>query len=129
MSLNSLREAVEDKLRDNWFTTPIVYEDIPYRPIAGQAYVELYIMPGYTRQIDIGTSSDTYRSDDLVQIDINVSTESGTKVLSQYADSIIAIFKGQVVGPATFRSFVIAKNKIDGWTRWSIIFTILRDET
>jgi len=129
MGYDSFRKSVEQRLKDNWATTPIVFEDTTYRPSQNQAFVELKIIPGITQQVTVGATNNCFRSEDIIQVEINVPSGSGTITLSQYADSIISIFKGQAFDGITVRGFSGPdKFEVEGYTRWIISFYCWRDE-
>lgn len=129
MSYETQRAAVEARMRDNWSATALTYEEVKYDPIPGIPWTKIWIIPGQTDQITLGGAGLGFRSIDIIQVDINVPAEQGVKIISGYADTAIAIFKGQSFSGITIFGIDIFRDKIDGWLKWSIRFTCQRDES
>lgn len=84
------RKAIEKRLADNWATTPIKYENVPFKETKA-AYVALFILRGDGQQASLG-SSVLRRWPGLIVVQIFVPAGSGTQMALGYANTVGALF-------------------------------------
>jgi hypothetical protein len=92
MSFADERQAVEARLSDNWTTTPIAYENVPFSEPSNGRYVAVHVLTGQGTQEDI-CPSPRHRYQGLIQIRITVPANEGTELAKSYADTISALFR------------------------------------
>lgn len=90
MSFEDTRKAIEGRLGDNWSTTPIKFENVPFKETK-DPYVALFILDGEGQQISLGTPA-VRRWPSVIKIQIFVPQDTGTKLARTYADSLGTIF-------------------------------------
>ena len=115
--LNSNRSSLEGYIETNWTTTPISYEEVPYIPTAGTAFIEVWVNDGGSTH---AAMPNTQRFAGVLQIDINVPKGSGTATARTYADTIIGLFNGKQVDSITFRDLRVHKDPSGEWYTLSL---------
>jgi hypothetical protein len=90
MSFEATRVAIESRVQTNWTTTPIKFENVPFKETK-DAYVALFILEGEGQQVSLGTPA-TRRWPGVIIIQVFVPEDSGTKLAKTYADALAAIF-------------------------------------
>ena len=133
MGFAAERLAIEKRLDDNWATTPIAFENVPYDPVTGTAYVALAIVDGPAEQVSLGDGvAALHRSVGTIEIDIYVPIDSGTNTGRTYADSIAAIFRtwSDTTSGVHCRSPNISKIGEDsGWYSFKVTVPFYMDNT
>lgn len=130
MSYETRRAAIEGRMNTNWSDTDLVFEEIKYTPTEGTAWTKIWIIPDNSTQITIGGSGPGQRRSEIIQIDINVPAEEGTKVIRGYADTAIAIFENARFSSITvWGEHDIFRDRVEGWLKWSIRFNCWQDES
>ena len=94
MSFEDERVAIESRFADNYSSTVIKYENVPFVQPDGASWVALTVLSGEGVPASIGTGigSRLDRFSGIVQIDIYTVEDVGTKTARQLADTIGAIF-------------------------------------
>lgn len=90
MSWEAERNAIESRLAANWTTTPIRYENVPFRETVGP-YIALFILDGEGEQISLGTPA-LRRWPGVIKIQVFVPQDTGTKLARTYADILGILF-------------------------------------
>lgn len=90
----SERAAIEKRVKDNWSTTPIVFDNVGFRP-ADSNYVSVAILNASANQLEINGASPKHRYTGIISIQIFTDANSGTQTARTYADTIAAIFRNQ----------------------------------
>lgn len=88
------RAAIEKRLKDNWTTTPIVFDNVGFRPTDSE-YIAIFIQNAAATQIELTGSTPRHRYTGLISIQIFVNANSGSQTARSYADTIAAIFRNQ----------------------------------
>lgn len=91
MSFQDELAAIETRLKTNWTTTPIKFENVPFTEPT-TAYVALNIVVGEGLQISLGATNVLRRWPGIIMMRVFAPENTGTKVVRQYADSLGAIF-------------------------------------
>lgn len=97
MSSNAVRIAVRARLAANWATTTIynVTNEFP-NPTEESAFVALEFPGGFEEQASIGSpGSNIYRETGTFLIHIMVPAGTSDDTVTEYADTIRTIFRGQ----------------------------------
>lgn len=92
MSFADERQAVEKRLSDNWTTTSIAFENVPFSEPANGRYLSVHVLTGQGTQQDISTSP-RHRYEGLIQVRVVVPANEGTELAKTYADTISALFR------------------------------------
>lgn len=93
MSFEDERVAIEGRFAANYSNTVIKYENIPFTEPVDTAWVTLTILSGGGNVDSIGTGdSRLERFSGVIQIDIYVPEDGGTKTARDIADLVHAIF-------------------------------------
>lgn len=90
MSFEDAGKAIETRMQNNWNTTPIKFENVPFVE-PSTAYVALVIRDGEGSQIDCGTPA-LSRWPGVIMIQVFVPVDTGTRQAREYADQIAPIF-------------------------------------
>lgn len=90
MSFEDERKAIEGRLEANWTTTPIRYENVPFKETSAP-YVALFILNGEGQQASLGTPA-LRRWPGVIKVQVFVPRDTGTKLARTYADTIGAVF-------------------------------------
>ena len=90
MSWAGQRTFIEERLSDNWATTPISYSNVDYAPVANSSFIRLTVLGGDT----IDASFSTSRSSGVVVMQVFTPSNIGSATALSYADSLAAIFEG-----------------------------------
>ena len=121
MSFEAQRAAIETYLNLNWHTTEIHYDNVPFvHEDTTKPYINLIIIPAEMEQTGMGGTTNNYRVYSVVQIDIFVPEDTGTKTIATYTDTLIALFRGQTLSGITFRDFDFFRGMEMGFLRWTI---------
>lgn len=91
MSFQDELAAIETRLKTNWTTTPIKFENVPFTEPT-TAYVALNVVVGEGLQISLGATNVLRRWPGIIMMRVFAPENTGTKVVRQYADSLGAIF-------------------------------------
>lgn len=87
------RKAIEQRLGANWTTTPIKYENAPFKETQA-SHVAVFIRRGDGLQASLGTAP-LRRWAGLIIVQIFVTLGTGTQTALAYASTIAAIFDRQ----------------------------------
>jgi hypothetical protein len=129
MTFEAERAAFEQRMANNWSTTDIWFDNVPYKPTSGTSYVRFSILPGESQQTTIGGSANIHRNVGILDISIFTPEQQGTKVGKQYADTIAAIFRDVTFSNITCRSPYITDNGISGgWYHLTLTVPYWRDD-
>ncbi|NUB24712.1 phage tail terminator-like protein [Azospirillum brasilense] len=81
---------------------PIAFENMKFSTPTGP-YLRLTIVGASSEQVTMGESK-LFESRGFVQVDVHVTTGTGTGLARTIADEICGIFRGRAVGSALFRA-------------------------
>ena len=126
MSLATARRDIESRIAANWATTPVVFDNAPYSPQAGQTWVRVQIFEEDVQRINIGNPG-YHRVTGLIIMSIYVPIETGTQTARTYADTLAALFRDVQFNGITCREAVpatigeiTAKGSETGWFQYDI---------
>lgn len=91
MSFAAERQSIEERLFDNWLTTPIAYDNVDFDPPNASEWVRLSILNGSST---FTTMADNKRHTGVIIVQLFGPKNNGTATLRGYADAISAIFSG-----------------------------------
>lgn len=97
MSYSQERADIEARLNTNWTTTPIAWDNVPYIPTPGTAWIRCTILPGNAEGLSFGRDTSIEYAG-IIDIGIFVPKDSGSNIARTYADAIAAIFNMQAFG-------------------------------
>ena len=72
------RAAIEKRLKDNWTTTPIAFDNVGFRPTDSE-YIAIFIQNASATQIELTGSTPRHRYTGLISIQIFVDANSGSQ--------------------------------------------------
>lgn len=98
---NDERAAIEARLQSNLSGTPIEFENVRFTKPNGSPYVALFIRGGTGNQASIGASRNVHRWPGIIQVDIFVPEDSGTKAAREIADTVSGIFLNESFASGT----------------------------
>jgi len=87
-----IRTAIESRLKANWSTTDIAWDNVEYNPIASTPFIRLLVEEADVRQASMATIP-CHRAIGLIHIMIMIPTNTGTATARGYADSLSDIFR------------------------------------
>jgi hypothetical protein len=125
------RNAIESRMAANWSTTPIRYENVPFKETA-DPYVALFIRDGEGIQASLGQVA-LRRWPGLIVVQVFVLPDTGTKLAKTYAETIGAIFDRAEFavpngGSITCRIPSIAEVGVtNGWYQVNVTIPFIRD--
>lgn len=126
MSFATARRDIEGRLKSNWATTPIAFDNIPYKPRDGVSWIRCQIFEDDVRRLNIGGPGH-HRVIGLIVLSIYVPVNSGTQTAREYGDSLAEIFRDQQFNGITCREAVPAtigevsvKGMESGWYQYDI---------
>jgi len=92
MSFADERGAFENRFADNYSSTPVKFENVPFEQPA-TSWVQFDILPGRGAQVTLGGSQAIHRYGGVIQITINTVEKAGTNAARILADVIEPIFR------------------------------------
>jgi hypothetical protein len=128
MSYDAQRIAVQNYVKANWSSTPIVYDEND-PPVHQMQWIRVTFADAPSFQASIGGSSVRYRHPGLLIIEVYVTEDVGRGAATRYGDTIAALFRGRTVGDTLFRSPTVRQVGRDkGWYRVNVEIPFQRDE-
>jgi len=118
-------KAIENRILDNWTTTPVAFQNVPARnlglPTKDQLakgsvpYVSTRILFGTTINMEIGPSPIKRTFGSLV-MDFYSKKDTGTNTNLANIDDLAALFEYQKISGIVFRNLtVMQSNAMDSW--------------
>lgn len=98
MSFDSERAAIEGRLKANWTTTDIAYQNVKFNPPNDAAWIRLNILNG---EAGYRTINNGIRRPGVIVVQIFTPINTGTKTIKEYADTILAIFQNKTFSGIT----------------------------
>jgi hypothetical protein len=130
MSYDAHRIAVQQHVQSNWTTTPILYDGaVPAEHT--DEFIRINIFDSSSQQSSIGGAVARYRHVGVVVIEIyvRISEQMGSGNATRYGDTLAALFRGETVGDALFRSPTVRQvGRDEGWYRVNVEIPFQRDE-
>lgn len=129
MSFENECALIETRFASSWATaTPIDWDNVPYRPVAGASFVRIRVINGFSTQASIGYSA-LFRSDGIISIGIFTPQNVGRKAADDYADRACAVFRRWSSSGLTCRApYVTRVGEDDGWFHVNVTVPYFRDE-
>lgn len=95
MSFATTRRDIEQRFVDNWATTIISFDNVPFnKPENDTEWVYFRIFENPSQRITLSRRS-VHRATGLIAVQIYVAKNTGTQLARSYADTIAAIFRDQ----------------------------------
>lgn len=91
MSFAQERIDIETRLSENWTTTPIAWDNVPYIPLPGTSWIRCTILPGEVEALEFGLDTDKEYTG-MIDLGIFTPKNIGNAVARVYADTLSAIF-------------------------------------
>ncbi len=121
MSWATVRRDIEKRLEDNWGTTVIAYDNVPFTPPQDAPWVRLRILDEATGRITINRPA-THRARGNVVVEIFVLKNTGTQTLRSYADTIAALFRDAQFSGLVFREANLSiQGDFEGWFKGTLL--------
>jgi hypothetical protein len=130
MSFATARRDIENRMNDNWATTPIAWDNVHFNPPEnGDPWVAFHIYEDATNRITIGNPG-VHRISGTIVINIMVKENSGTAEARGYADTIGAIFRDAVFSGITCREVTLTPAGVNnGWYQLNLTIPFQWDGT
>jgi len=129
MSFTTIRRDIFNRFEANWVTTPIAYQNIPYKPSFNQPWVKINLFDESSSRINVGLPA-IYRQVGTVIIEIHTEDAKGIQEGRGYGDTIAAIFRDQQFSGLTFSDVnVTAVGKNNGYWQTNVIAPFYWDGT
>jgi hypothetical protein len=97
MSFVQERVDIESRLNMGWFTTEIAWDNVPYIPTPGTAWIRCTILPGDVNALEFGRDT-TKEFSGIIDIGVFVPRETGSATAREYVDTLSALFDMQAFG-------------------------------
>jgi len=123
MSIISIRAALETKLNGITPAISIAWENVPFTPVAGTPYAQIYLMPASPDNPTLGDGF--YRERGILQISLMYPLQAGPLTAETKAEAIRTAFKRGTTmtsGSVTVvvdRTPEIGQGRVDG-DRWAV---------
>ncbi len=128
MSYVQERVDIETRLSNGWNTTSIAWDNIPFVPTPGTAWIRCTILPGDVNALEFGRDTEKEHSG-IIDIGIFTPKESGTVVARGYADTLSALFDMVAFGTIDCEEAVVQNLGSDeDWYQMSITIPYKRRE-
>ncbi len=129
MSYQTTHNAIRKRLKDNWTTTPIAYQNVEFTPPVGDTgWVRLTVEDADAFQASMGGTTNFYRHPGLIIVSVFVPLNRGDKQALEYADSISAIFRSwQTTGIRFYAPTVKRIGADDKWYHVNVVVPFERD--
>lgn len=127
MSFAAERASIEERLFDNWLTTPIAFDNVDFDPPNNSEWVRLNILNGASSNRTIEAKK---RHTGAIVLQLFAPKHGGTGTLRGYADTLAEIFEDQ-----TFDDVVCDTASLtnvagsDEWYQLNLTIPYWRDET
>ena len=92
MSYAVERSDIEGRLATGWTTTAIKWDNIPYVPTPGTAWIRCTILTGDANTLEFGRADALKEFDGIIDIGIFVPRGTGTAVAKGYVDTLTTLF-------------------------------------
>ena len=89
---DEINNALSTRLNDNWVTTPIAWDNVPYDPTPNQEWVRAAMIPTVTENAAL---ADATRRQGIYAIQIFTPLNRGSGRAYELADMLSAIFSNQ----------------------------------
>jgi hypothetical protein len=115
--------SIETKLRADWSTTPLIAQNVAYKPIPGTAFVYYEILSNLAFFASIGNPGGNYhRNVGQILLHVFVPVNSGDGLALTYARQLGTVFKGKYLdninfGAASIGAGETADDKGNFWRR------------
>ena len=127
MIFDDIRESLETHFRTQWAgRTPVGYKNVPYIPAPGEDWVEIRVNMAGAPQVGL---PNRFRYAGVLQINIFVPKDAGTKPANDYADIIIPWYNGKQIGGITLKNptFYDDDKTFPGWFMQALAWEIYKD--
>jgi len=105
---NEVRKIVEKRIKDNWTTTPIAWDNIKYKPDPSKAFI-YPVIEGIGSSL---ASQKCKRKQYTVTIQVSVPYNSGSTNAINYANTLCQLFEGYSEGGFTCTKGYVARSSI-----------------
>ena len=128
MSFVQERQDIETELNTNWTTTSIAWDNEPFIPTSGTAWIRCTILPGDAASLSFGRDT-ALEYAGIIDVGIFIPKETGNNTMRSYADTLAAIFNMKKIGTVDCNeAFVQNLGEDNGWYHWSVTIPFLRIE-
>jgi hypothetical protein len=133
MGFADTEQIIRERFRDEWSaagrTEPIQYDNSGQElKSPDSAWVRLTILPGESRQVEMGNTR-RWRRAGLVVVQIFVPASSGTGLAQELGDIVRDIFEGRTVSGVIFRATSLNRTGIEGaWLQYNASTPFQDDE-
>ncbi len=97
MTYTELRQTIEQYFAQNWTTTPIQFENVPFTVPTNSAWVRLLISVG-TAYVETLGQSGYNRYTGFVRVIVFVPKNTGTNTMWEYVDAARELFERKNIG-------------------------------
>ena len=116
MSYATARRDIEKRLQNNWATTEVAYDNVPFKePPQDTSWLRLKIFEDSANRINIGTPG-VHRVNGTIAIEIYTPKDTGTETIREHGDTLAALFRDVQFNGITCRSPSLRMNgDFNGW--------------
>lgn len=110
-------------------TEPILFDNQgDDNVVRDSAWVRLTVLPGESRQVEMGNTR-RWRRSGIVVIQIFIPTNTGTGLAQELGDAVLEIFEGLTVSGVIFRATSLNRVGVDGaWLQYNATTQFQDDE-
>ena len=129
MSLATIEQVIQTRLKDNWTDTPIDWQNTEFLPTMQEAFVRVTIIPGSEDQIGIGDADNMYRKVGVVFFSVFVPKNEGSRPAWTHVDNLMVLFRGLEVSGIRFRNSEFNEvGEAEGWFQVNLSIAFESDE-
>ena len=92
MSYVQERIDIESRLATGWVVTPIAWDNVPFVPTLGTAWIRCAIFLGGVEALEFGRGDALKEFDGIIDIGIFVPRGTGTALVRGYMDTLTTLF-------------------------------------
>lgn len=116
-------QTIRNRFNSQWDTEQptvvLTYSDVNYKPVEGNAWVRVNVLPGEQTQVSMGDQR-RFRRIGVVAVQIFVPAGSGDGLAREIADSVATIVQGRTLSGVILRGTGLTRVGVEGpWSIWT----------
>lgn len=92
---SKVQQIIEDRLKDNWVSTPVAYDNVEYVPKAGVPFIRPTITQTLSELTTVASpGKGNYREYGILTVQVFTEQNKGSRPNATLADGVAALFRG-----------------------------------
>lgn len=118
MTHEEIRKAIEARFINNWSSTQVAFENVPFIPPDEQHWARLSVQVLYNAYNGLGECREVIG---MVGVQIYSPMRQGTLRQEQFSDEAIQIFRGSHDGVTYQDANVTVAGEVEGWYQCNVL--------